>query len=448
MIGQPIQSSLEIAQPVDTALVATPVVEAMVRDYGGEQATLDQVVADEYETFGRRVAEIAEDGGHTASPVDLLLGAGGVEVTLPSGEVGATPGIQPFADVAAGTDAPYTAGREYALRVLHANLSFFNGVASKTGRPILLRHLNPAFQAFMHQMYGVDLDADMAQVTAWLMDNVDPLRDRTRQIAEFQEQLSLLDLPPNMIFIDLNGTLVPEETVDGYIAPEHIAALQQAVARAKERGYAVGLCSDSPLPQLQAYAETLGIDGPIIAENGNLIFNNGQTLALQTLPEIEVFRRQIVAETTRLGYQQEQDRVAPEFGGGQVDATSQLWSFGANRQTSITVFGPPDLITLLGVRFGGIEGVSVDPAPEYFCLAIHPGEDYRHNKGLTLNTLAAYGYNLVMVGNSKSDWVEPARGVVCTFVAGSRIDTNIASRAGYVSDQPTVRGVIDILNRI
>lgn len=146
---------------------------------------------------------------------------------------------------------------------------------------------------------------------------------------------------------------------------------------------------------------------------------------------------------------QTDDSIAPEFGGSPVDVQNSLWSFGANREASITVFGSAYLIERLGSHFNGQkQEFSVDCSPEYNFFAIHPGENYKLNKGQALNTLAAFGQNIIMVGNSMSDWVEPEQGVICAFVNGARINSDIVNKAGYISDKQTIKGVIDILEKI
>jgi hypothetical protein len=145
---------------------------------------------------------------------------------------------------------------------------------------------------------------------------------------------------------------------------------------------------------------------------------------------------------------QDEDCIAPEFGGNLVNPNSNSWSFGANRQTSVTVFGPAALIESLGTTFNGNPNYTVDSSPEYNYVAIHPGNNYRVNKGITLNLLSSYGYTVVMVGNSTSDWVEPTLGVQCAFVANARISKDITEKAAYVSKKRLVEGVIDILTKL
>ena len=382
-------------------------------------------------------------------PRDYLLGASGLVVKLPSGEYGRAPYILPFVSTTARAGIPAGIEKTFALKVLQANFDFFQSVRDKIGAPLLLKHMNHSFLVLMHDMYGVDSHAEMSQLAAWLMDNLDGFWKITKKQGELQEGLALLTLPKNIVLLDVNGTLFPDESSDGYMPEEDVRSLRLAIAQAKERGISVGLCSDSPLPQLKEVAEKLDIDGPILAENGNILAHANQVLTLQALPNIDAYKEQISLLAAEFEFQQANDCVAPEFGGIQVDVQNSKWGFGANRETSITVFGPSQLIQHLGSHFNNIQqGLSVDCSPKYNYFAIHPGDNYKHNKGQALNTLSVYGHHIIMVGNSMSDWVEPDHGVICTFVSDARINPDIAYKAGYISDKPVIKGVIDILENI
>lgn len=382
-------------------------------------------------------------------PRDYLLGASGLVVQLPGGELGRAPYILPFVSTTARASIPADVEKDFALKTLQANLEFFDNVKNKAGLPLLLKHMDHSFLVLMHQMYGVDLNADMSQVTTWLMDNIDSFWEITRKQGEFQEKLEALHLPNNIVFVDVNGTLFSDDSMDGYIPEEDISSLKQTIAESKGRGFSVGLCSDSPLPQLKALAEKLGVDGPILAENGNVLSYASRTLTLMALSDIEKLKGQIGLLAAESGFQRVSDCIAPEFGGNPVDVKNSQWAFGANRETSVTVFGPPQLIQRLGLSFSNPEReLSVDCSPEFNYFAVHPGENYRLNKGIALNTLAAHNHNIVMVGNSMSDWVESDNWVVCTFVKDSRINPVAVGKAGYISDKPVIKGVIDILEKI
>ena len=382
-------------------------------------------------------------------PRDFLLGASGLVVKLPSGELGRAPYILPFVSTTARASIPEKVEKQFAQKVLKANLDFFQAVQEKTGKPLLLKHMDHSFLVLMHEMYNIDPNTSMVQITTWACDNIDELWETTKLQGEFQEKLESLHMPKKIVFVDVNGTLFPDESTDGHIAEEDTHSLKQAIAQAKEKGLSVGLCSDSPLPQLKELAVKLGIDGAILAENGNILCNANQTLTLNALPGINTYKEQISLLASKLGFQQTDDCIAPEFGGSPVDIQNSLWSFGANREASVTVFGPPQLIQQLGLHFNGLEqGISIDCSPEYNYFAIHPGKNYKFNKEQALNTLSAYGHNIIMVGNSMSDYVEPDQGVICTFVGGARINPDTADKAAYISNKPVIRGVIDILEKI
>lgn len=382
-------------------------------------------------------------------PRDYLLGASGLVIQLPNGELGRAPYILPFVSTTARAGIPAEIEKEFSLKVLQANLEFSDAVQTKVGKPICLKHMDHSFSVYMHQMYGVDANTEMSRVTAWLMDNIDGFWETTKKQGEFQEQLASLSMPHKVVFLDVNGTLFLDESKDGYIAKKDIQSLKNAIAQAKEKSFSVGVCSDSPLPQLMNFAEKLGIDGPILAENGNILSYANQSIILHSLSGIDLLKEQIGTVAHELGFQKIDDCIAPEFGGHPLNNPDTHWSFGANRKTSVTVFGPAQLIEKLGVHTEAHqEGVSIDCSPEYNYFALHPGKNYKEHKGLILDILSDYGYTVGMIGNSLSDWVEQDHGVTCMFVNGARISADVIKKSGYISDKPTVKGVIDILEKI
>jgi len=382
-------------------------------------------------------------------PRDYLLGASGLVVKLTNGNYGRAPYILPFVSTTARAGIPQEIEKEFAAKVLQANLEFFNNVKVSIGKSILLKNMNSAFVVLMNEMFGFDSNTPMEQIVVWSMNNMDSLWEITKAQGEFQEKLSGLKLPQNIVFIDVNGTLISEDSKDGHISQKDLQLLHQALTHATEKGVSIGFCSDSPLPQLQGFAEKLGIKGPIVAENGNLVSHDGKTLIINSLDNREVIKALISEQASTICIQ-DNDCIAPEFGGQDISPGSTTWSFGANRQTSITVFGPAYLISYLGDTFKDVSmfGFGIDASPDQNYFAIHPGGNFKANKGKTLDVLSAYGHNIIMVGNSASDWVEPTLGVQCTFVAGSRIDAHIIENAAFISDKPIIQGVIDILEHI
>jgi hypothetical protein len=382
-------------------------------------------------------------------PRDYLLGASGLVLKLPSGEFGRAPYILPFVSTTARAGIPIEIEKNFALRVLQANLEFFQNTDGKTGKPILLKHMDDNFQIYMHEIYGVDIDTPMSQITMWLMENFDYHWEITKKQGELQEKLEALKLPRNIVFLDVNGTLIPDDSTDGYIKPEDVSKLQELIRALKEKGMSVGLCSDSPLQQLIHFGSNLGIDGPVVAENGNIIFYNGNKIILNGINNVERIKSWLTEHLVEYGYPNVEDCIAPEFGGKSFDNPSIEWAFGANRETSITVFGSEEVMRIVYPMIAKCyPSLTIDYSfslPGY--IGIHQGE-FKKQKGICLNTLSLFGHSIVIVGNSMSDWVERDNGVMCAFVAGSRIDEKTAKNCAYVSDKQTIKGVIDILEKL
>lgn len=266
---------------------------------------------------------------------------------------------------------------------------------------------------------------------------------------KLQRIIDALDLPSQIILIDVNGTLVSETNLsERTIAKEDINSLKKTVAKAQAKGFIVGLCSDSPSPQLLELGSQVGMDVLAVAENGNVISYNGQIVVLHDLPGKEHLKGQIATIAKELGLAKSDDYVAPEFGGIPIDAESQKWAFGANRIATISAFGPPLFIEELGRRLHAPLGTSIDCSPADRFLGIHPVGDFKTNKAITLGAIAGTGRKVMMIGNSNSDWVFPGTGVECSFVGNARISAAVRKQARYLSGKPLTQGVIDIMEQL
>lgn len=412
-----------------------------------EQLEAMKIIVDPVVVYDTTDGKDIFDKVDLGDPRDYLTGGSGLVVKMPNGKFGRSPYILPFVSTTARASIPEELEKEFALKVLQANHDFFSHIEEKLGNPILLNQMNRDFMVMMHTMFGFDKNTPMSQTVSWAMDNIDTIWSFTQKQGELQEKLADLELPQSIIFVDVNGTLFSDNSSDGSIPKADVELLQQSVINATNKGVSVGLCSDSPLPQLLDLSERLGMTGPIAAENGNILYNNGKVLVVNPLTDRDNYRQQISTIAGELGLQASEEVVAKEFGGNLADVEIQ-WGFGANRIASVTVFGPPELTQRLEETFGNQEDISTDYSPEYSYYAIHSGDDYKQNKGKTLGLLAAYGHNVLMIGNSISDWVNPETGVQCAFVADSRINEDVVQQAAYISNKPLVQGVTDIINKV
>jgi phosphoglycolate phosphatase-like HAD superfamily hydrolase len=387
-------------------------------------------------------------------PRDFLVGSSGLVVQLPSGKNGRAPYVLPFVSPAERASVDPSMEEEFSQSVLAASRRFFQELEARCGRRIELGDVEPAFVDTMRELLGLDTHMPMVDVIDFCFMHMRELRERMFRMGEamadrdrLMAELNELAIPKDVVFLDVNGTLFPDESQDGALDQSALAEFVDAARALRERDVRLGLCSDSPLAPLQAIAERLGIDGPIIAENGNVVFDGQREVAVQSLPDIPRLRERIQDVANAGGYLQVPDALSPEFGGGRVNGDGKEWAFGAGRSTSVSVFGDAALVQALHEHFKDEQGLSIDSSPEYGYFALHPG-NLRANKGGTLRLLREQGRNVVMVGNSMSDWVPPESGVRCAFVGAARISAAAAQQAHYRAERPDLGGVVDILRYI
>ncbi|WP_030559922.1 HAD family hydrolase [Streptomyces aureocirculatus] len=257
-----------------------------------------------------------------------------------------------------------------------------------------------------------------------------------------------------VVLLDVNGTLVPHDT-PGPPLPRIAARLARAVALAHEAGVSVGLCSDSPLEQLRAFGHHIGLGPPgrfpVVAENGAIVAWDGRLRPKRPFPHRAAVRAVVSRRALAAGLRQSQDVVGPEFGGGRPPGDA--WAFGANRRSSVSVFAPPDLVTVWArylTCWGRRAGVrlAVDAAPRHSYLGIHSCVPLRSGKRRVLAELARAGHRVVMVGDSPADWVPPGTGVRCAFVADANVPAAVRAACWHAATRPGAAGVVEVLRRV
>ena len=82
-----------------------------------------------------------------------------------------------------------------------------------------------------------------------------------------------------LLALDLDGT-----TLDPY--GNLTVGVRRAIAAAQQQGLRVVLCTGRRFPTALPFAESLGLDGPIVVNNGVLVKDiaSGETLASRYLP--------------------------------------------------------------------------------------------------------------------------------------------------------------------
>lgn len=256
-----------------------------------------------------------------------------------------------------------------------------------------------------------------------------------------------------VVLIDVNGTLVPHRT-PGPPPPHTAARLAEAVALAHAADVPVGLCSDSPAEQLRSLGRAIGLGPgrfPVVAENGGIVERADGTVHTRPFPYRRTVRALVSRRVRATGLRRAEDIVRPEFGGSRPP--QGMWAFGANRRSSVSVFLPPHLVLDLArylttwARRAGVR-LSVDAAAHHSYLGIHACVPLRSGKREALAQLARAGHEVVMVGDSLSDWVPPGAGVRCAFVADASVPAAVRAGCWYVAEGPGAEGVIEVLQRV
>jgi hypothetical protein len=284
---------------------------------------------------------------------------------------------------------------------------------------------------------------------------------RELQSPEVRTAIERVGLSKRTVTIDVNGTLIADDlTEEAQLDTLLLAEFQAEVARLQAGGWDVGLNSDSPYEVLLEFAAKLGLENAvIIAEGGNIVSKGDQGVIFRELEDRDAVMGQIERVAAGAGYTRVADAASPEFGGTQPDYSQREYAFGRGRMTSVSVLGESDLIKILAANQTDIvpDECSADWSPSYGFAGIQPGNDYRQNKGQTMGMIAealSVGKGddpgeLVHIGNSGSDWTDPATGVRTMFIGGEdrRIKdymndgTNCTELAGMA-------GVIDLLRRL
>lgn len=275
-------------------------------------------------------------------------------------------------------------------------------------------------------------------------------------LLETQRNVGMLGLPTNLILSDADGTIIPDNP---FLPPDFntndIALLRAEILRIEENGYHFGFCSDSSIGALLQLSQRLGIEhAPIIAENADIIYHNGQVVVLRSIPELAELHQDVqnFLLSQRPIHQRE---LLPTLHYAQkLDFSKEEWAIDPGRIASFAVYAPPTVIEQLGKRYGNIPNTSADISPDFNFFGVHALEGgqttYKDGKARSLAKLQALGYNTAIIGNSNSDFVPPQTGVKTFFVGGEDLvaKPEYIAEAAYVSSEPHLKGVIDILKHI
>jgi hydroxymethylpyrimidine pyrophosphatase-like HAD family hydrolase len=103
-----------------------------------------------------------------------------------------------------------------------------------------------------------------------------------------------------LILFDLDKTLINENYK--YTPNDNPHIIKQAIQKKVQVGWLVGLNSDTPVRRLQTRWEELGMNGPIIAENGAVIWlpDEGEVFVSKARDLFAKLREEVIAALARL----------------------------------------------------------------------------------------------------------------------------------------------------
>lgn len=380
-------------------------------------------------------------------PRDFMLGADGLVTYFSKRILGRLPYIAPFVDPHARLSINKNKTAQFSQEVIKLNLDFYEGLEAEFGVAIKISHMKQnSANALTHLMPQMS-DARMVDIAHYIEDNSETLEQACLAAKEFA-QIERLELPAHVIFLDVNGTILPAGAQDGFIPAELQTSFKNIVEKLEHMNVAVGLNSDSPLPQLQNFAHQIGLgECPVLAENGAILSYKGRTHIFRTMENLDLIKETIVKNTIESTAVQANDIVGPEFGGGKLSEGE--WAFGANRTASISVFGPSDILAEFKMKAESLDSnLHSDFSPDHNFLGIHIGNDFRKGKAETLKKIVNTGHIIASIGDSLSDYAPlslPNR----VFFVSDDLPVTITSQSHVtVTQAKGFEGVIESLKQI
>jgi hydroxymethylpyrimidine pyrophosphatase-like HAD family hydrolase len=383
-------------------------------------------------------------------PRDFLVGADGLVISLDGQKCGRLPYIAPFVSPHARLSIPKDQEEAFSKEVLQLNIKFYKSIEECLSLPIKLKHMNAFSADALKTFIPCDQNSNMTDVINFILTNYREL-EANCEWKMYLSAFKILDLPRNLILLDVNGTLIPSDSEDGFIEPEDLEELQKKIYQLSCYGFTVGLNSDSPLPQLKEFARKLGVpDTVMIAENGAIIAYRDKKVCLRTLENIDTIKSDIKSIANNFGLVQTTDVVACEFGGSKIKQGE--WGFGANRTGTLSLFCL-DRSFLSEVKemvdtYAKNQVVNCDFSPEYGFFSIHSCENFRRGKAEILERLAKAGHQVVSIGDSLSDYADYNLPNRVVFVQDGLPDAILHQPHVSVSQFKGIGGVIETLNKI
>lgn len=269
-----------------------------------------------------------------------------------------------------------------------------------------------------------------------------------------------------IILCDLDKTLI-DKSYHLTIPAEKVRSVAR---RCADAGIVIGLCSDSPLPLLEQWAEELGFTGPIVFEQGAGFCDAVGGSALSVLPNATDWFPRLRDEVVRLALTK-----VPRYGIYIGDNTTLVrngvllpgpceyyllvsgtrrYSFAAHVRrrdatSGLLVIDPVEL-RRMRLEIEAIarsitdEPLDVDENAEYGTLIIHAARTRKAN-GVRALLERMGATSLVFIGDSKPDFIGDPRVIQC---AVGNAQEEYKQHCQFVAQGTYTAGVIELLEMI
>ena len=261
-----------------------------------------------------------------------------------------------------------------------------------------------------------------------------------------------------LVLLDLDGTLIDE---DYHLPTDIISALN----RGKDAGWLIGLNSDTPLKPLQVWWRKLGLNGPIIAEKGAILWlpdgrqmltSNAEDLFASLREEaVELFLR-VPGCLVVVGDATEFVRSVTHLTG----CDSCVVAVNAYRRCSLSFFvrtvgeqgklieDPAvarDVVERIGILTPRYPILSDGQLDERYCIFIVNAPDTDKTKGVHRLLQELQTEEVIMIGDSMSDFIDEPR--VKHYAVGNA-SLEFKAKCEGVAKRAYTEGVLELLNQL
>jgi hydroxymethylpyrimidine pyrophosphatase-like HAD family hydrolase len=262
-----------------------------------------------------------------------------------------------------------------------------------------------------------------------------------------------------LVLLDLDGTLIDEDY-------HMTASMASAINQLKAADWLIGLNSDTPLKPLQAWWRKLGLNGPIIAEKGAILWlpDEGQTLITSDTEDLFASLREQVVELCLqvpgclvvVGDATEFVRSVTHLTG----CDSCVVAVNAYRRCSLSFFvrtigeqgklgkdpvvarGIIGQIGILSPRYPILNDGQLD---ERYCIFIVNAPDANKTKGACRLLRELPTEEVIMIGDSMSDFIDEPR--VKHYAVGNA-SLGFKAKCEKVANRAYTEGVLELLDQL